>query len=151
MQENTKVMATLGLAGLVLALMGVGVWVALRDDEPRTPEATINPFEELTGGQIDMATHAVGATGIIDSGIERFRLRMGRFPNTLSELVEPPQDSGAADHWRGPYINNPHLLDDPWGNPYRIRVPGVHNVDRYDLWSAGPDGRDDTSDDIGNW
>jgi hypothetical protein len=32
-----------------------------------------------------------------------------------------------------------------------MRSPGRYATDFVDLWSAGPDGRDATSDDIGNW
>jgi type II secretion system protein G len=152
MQDNAKVMAVLGLIGLILTLMGVGVWALLRSTNP-TPVASgeINPVENPLEGQIDRAEHAVGPKGIIEPGIERFHLRMGRYPQDLSELVQPPQDAEGAERWRGPYVNNPNLLDDPWGNPYRLRAPGTHHTERYDLWSAGPDGADGTSDDIGNW
>lgn len=151
MQENTKVVATLGVAGLVLALMGGGVWLALREEAPSIPEPTLSPFEDLAAGKLEIAERAVGASGIIEPGIERFRLRMGRYPNDLAELTDPPQDSEAARKWRGPYVNNANLLNDPWGKPYRIRVPGLHNPERYDLWSSGPDGVDETADDLGNW
>lgn len=151
MQENTKVVATLGVAGLVLALMGGGVWFALRGDAPKVPEPTLSPFEDLAAGKIEIAEHAVGASGILEPGIERFRLRMGRYPSDLVELTDPPRDAEAARNWRGPYVNNANLLNDPWGNPYRIRVPGLHNPERYDLWSSGPDGVDETADDLGNW
>ena len=40
---------------------------------------------------------------------------------------------------------------DPWGNPYIYYYPGKHNPDSYDLLSAGPDGKEGTDDDIGNW
>jgi general secretion pathway protein G len=42
---------------------------------------------------------------------------------------------------------------DPWGNPFRYRASGddLHNKDSFDLWSAGPDGKDGTDDDIKNW
>jgi general secretion pathway protein G len=39
---------------------------------------------------------------------------------------------------------------DPWGSACVYHVPGRHNVD-YDLLSIGPDGKEGTADDIGNW
>ena len=42
-------------------------------------------------------------------------------------------------------------LLDPWKRRYRYRFPGTHNKDSYDLYSLGPDGIEDTEDDIGNW
>jgi hypothetical protein len=40
---------------------------------------------------------------------------------------------------------------DPWGTTYRYRSPGVHHPDAYDIWTAGPDKIDGTTDDEGNW
>jgi general secretion pathway protein G len=40
---------------------------------------------------------------------------------------------------------------DPWHNPYIYYFPGKHNPSGYDLLSAGPDGKEGTADDIGNW
>ena len=40
---------------------------------------------------------------------------------------------------------------DPWDNPYIYYYPGKHNANGYDLLSVGPDGKEGTDDDIGNW
>jgi len=40
---------------------------------------------------------------------------------------------------------------DQWNNPYIYYFPGKHNPGAYDLLSAGPDGKEGTDDDIGNW
>jgi hypothetical protein len=40
---------------------------------------------------------------------------------------------------------------DPWGHPYHYRSPGIHNLAGFDAWSVGPDGVDESADDIGNW
>jgi len=40
---------------------------------------------------------------------------------------------------------------DPWTNPYLYSYPGKHNQNSYDLYSVGPDGKEGTDDDIGNW
>ena len=52
----------------------------------------------------------------------------------------------------------PKQLVDAWGNPMRYQpwkgltpAKNAHNVDSYDLWSAGPDGIFGNSDDINNW
>ena len=42
-------------------------------------------------------------------------------------------------------------LQDPWNRRYRYRCPGLHNKKTYDLYSLGPDGIEDTEDDIKNW
>jgi general secretion pathway protein G len=42
-------------------------------------------------------------------------------------------------------------LKDPWHRKIHYHIPGKHNPDSFDLYSAGPDGIEDTEDDIGNW
>ena len=44
-----------------------------------------------------------------------------------------------------------NLPIDPWGDQYIYEYPGKHNPKRYDLSSAGPDGKPGTDDDIVNW
>lgn len=43
---------------------------------------------------------------------------------------------------------------DPWGNPWQYRS-GQKGLEQrnpdFDLWSRGPDGKEDTEDDITNW
>ena len=40
---------------------------------------------------------------------------------------------------------------DPWGNEYIFMCPGTHNPKGCDVYSYGPDGSQDTEDDVGNW
>ena len=54
--------------------------------------------------------------------------------------------------WDGPYSDGMDIPNDPWGNPYRYVYPSEQSANDYpDIWSAGPDGEDDTEDDIVNW
>ncbi|MEL7111242.1 MAG: type II secretion system major pseudopilin GspG, partial [Pseudomonadota bacterium] len=58
------------------------------------------------------------------SAVELFFLETGRYPTEeegLSILVSPPS-SGAA--WNGPYLRKANGITDPWGEPYKYRVPG---------------------------
>jgi general secretion pathway protein G len=87
------------------------------------------------------------------SALERFYVHMDRYPTTeegLKVLVEAPAND--KEKWRGPYIEK--LRDDPWGNAYQYRFPGIHMTTGYDLWSRGADGADGgegQNADIGNW
>lgn len=89
----------------------------------------------------------------IESALERFSVHMDRYPTTdegLPALVQAP--AGAGDRWRGPYVNQ--LRNDPWGNPYQYRVPGIRHPHSFDLWSQGADkadGGEGQNADIGNW
>jgi general secretion pathway protein G len=89
----------------------------------------------------------------LESALERFNIHMDRYPTSdegLRVLVESP--TGDDKKWRGPYIKQ--LRNDPWGNPYQYRAPGVHHTTTFDLWSRGADGADGGEGDgadIGNW
>ena len=76
----------------------------------------------------------------IATTVSTFLIDMGKLPNTgtLDFLMEEP--SGMSGTWRGPYLSNAEALNDPWGNPYIIRVPGEKNVD-FDIVSYGADGQ----------
>ena len=84
--------------------------------------------------------------GGIKSAIEQYKADNGFYPKSLQELV---QKSVGSTNWHGPYLDN--LPIDPWGNQYVYEYPGTHNTDSYDLFSAGPDSRVGTEDDLGNW
>jgi general secretion pathway protein G len=89
----------------------------------------------------------------LESALERFYVHMDRYPTTeegLKMLVEAP--TGSDKKWRGPYIKQ--LRNDPWGNPYQYRSPGLRHSSSFDLWSRGADGADGGEGqgaDIGNW
>jgi general secretion pathway protein G len=89
----------------------------------------------------------------IESALERYFIHMDRHPTTeegLKALVEPP--AGDEKKWRGPYVKM--LRQDPWGNPYQYRAPGIHHPSSFDIWSRGADGADGGEGDkadIGNW
>ena len=89
----------------------------------------------------------------LESALERYYVHMDRYPTAdegLKALVEAP--SNEASKWRGPYIKQ--LRNDPWGNPYQYRFPGVRHASSFDLWSRGADGNDGGEGqgaDLGNW
>lgn len=87
--------------------------------------------------------------GLVKSGIEAYRLYANQYPTRIEDLWEKPSDSTMAEKWAGPYLEK--LVEDPWGNAYVYQQEGKNNVGKYDLWSNGPDGKNGTDDDIGNW
>jgi general secretion pathway protein G len=48
-------------------------------------------------------------------------------------------------------LAKPDALIDPWGRKIGYRNPGKRNAGGYDVFSLGPDGLENTEDDIGNW
>lgn len=66
----------------------------------------------------------------------------------LKALVTKPTSEPQPRAWR-PFLDQPIL--DPWQQEYFYQNPGTHNPKSYDLFSAGPDRKPNTPDDIGNW
>ena len=86
--------------------------------------------------------------GGIKSTLDRYEIENGFYPKSLQDLLVQP---GNAKNWRGPYFDPPKLPMDPWGNPYVYYYPGKRNQTSYELFSTGPDAKEGTDDDIGNW
>ncbi len=86
----------------------------------------------------------------VEVALDAFEVDNGYYPqgsDALLQLVERPADN---PNWRGPYLKKA-VTNDPWGNPYIFESPGRYNVDGYDLYSMGPDGKVGGDDDITNW
>jgi general secretion pathway protein G len=86
--------------------------------------------------------------GGIKSALDRYDVETGHYPKSLQDLIQQP---GNEKKWSGPYFDPPKVPVDPWGNPYIYYYPGKHTATGYDLLSAGPDEKEGTDDDIGNW
>ncbi len=116
--------------------------------------------------------------GMFQSALERYAVDMNRFPSSeegLAALVSQPSadgsdvsssDSGSSDDtpaeggssessgatWDGPYLKTETLPSDPWDKPYSYEYPPTHNkINLPDIWSFGPDGQENTEDDIVSW
>lgn len=82
--------------------------------------------------------------------LKLYQAMNGFFPNTkqgLQALVTRPTTNPKPSHWLK-LLNSAPI--DPWGKPYIYLQPGVKHPDSYDLYSAGPDQKPNTADDIGN-
>jgi general secretion pathway protein G len=84
--------------------------------------------------------------GGIKSALGAYEVDVGFYPKSLQDLLRQPSN---ARNWHGPYLEKLPL--DPWGSPYVYYYPGKHNPTGYDLLSVGPDQKEGTDDDIGNW
>jgi general secretion pathway protein G len=84
--------------------------------------------------------------GGIKVALGGYQVDNGTYPQSLQDLLKQP---AGATNWRGPYLDKLPL--DPWSKPFIYYFPGKHNTNGYDLLSAGPDGKEGTSDDLVNW
>lgn len=88
----------------------------------------------------------------IAASLQLFRLDAGRFPTPeegLGALIKAPPSVAL---WNGPYLPDAAAINDPWGKPYQLKVPGDHGeVDVYSLGSDGAVGGSGEARDVGNW
>ncbi len=118
-----------------------------------------NLFGKATEAKIDLTKAQILRNGLIGKGLETYKWDMGKYPDTdegLAALFQPKEKNKEDERYKGPYMEGAfEQLKDPWGQPYEYRSPGEINEGSYDLWSKGPDGKDDGgkegSDDIKNW
>jgi len=114
--------------------------------------------------------------GLFNAALERYAIDLNKFPSTeqgLMALVEEPssepgttsdeggdlsagpdaEDGGESQsNWDGPYLKSQKLPKDPWGKAYRYEYPPKNGKgDQPDIWSLGPDGQENTEDDIVSW
>jgi general secretion pathway protein G len=86
----------------------------------------------------------------LKASLVSYQVSTSALPTTtqgLQALLAMPE---GVPGWRGPYADATQLVD-PWGKNFIYVQPGTHNPQGYDIYSAGPDGRPNTRDDIGSW
>jgi general secretion pathway protein G len=126
------------LTELMLVVVIIGILAAL-----------VIPKIAGQGERARVTAATADINGGIKSALGQYEVDNGFYPKTLQDLVVQP---GNAKNWHGPYFDSPAKLPtDPWGNNYIYYYPGKHNANSYDLLSTGPDGKEGTDDDIGNW
>ena len=79
-----------------------------------------------------------------------FEQDTGRYPSSDEGFAALLVAPSSVTNWQGPYIKRNAVPVDPWGRNYVYRFPGQQNVNGYDIFSLGPDGREG-NDDIDNW
>jgi general secretion pathway protein G len=118
---------------LVVTIIGILAALVIPKITGRTEQARITAaYTDIHGG--------------IKTALDAFEVDNGFYPRNLQDLVTQPQNARA---WHGPYIDAVPV--DPWGSPYVYYYPGKHNPSSFDLLSIGPDQKEGTDDDIGNW
>jgi general secretion pathway protein G len=108
--------------------------------------------------QQEKADQRIAVTQInnIEQALDLYKVDNRVYPNTeegLNALIERPADEARGRNWAGPYLSEDSLPVDPWGNSYGYEYPPTRgkNTDKPNIWSLGPDGSENTDDDIVNW
>jgi len=105
--------------------------------DPEIPDST---FAIRASTETDQAIARLTKKGIrqltdLRQAIEIFNEHVGRYPSTaegLESLVRKPKDD---PKWKGPYLDDPEVPKDPWGNAYLYTFPGKRDPARFDLSS----------------
>lgn len=88
----------------------------------------------------------------INAALELYRLDVGRYPTPDEGLRGLTVATPAAAGWNGPYLQKAQGLVDPWGEPYRYRIPGQRGeADVLTLGSDRAEGGSGEGKDVGNW
>lgn len=77
-----------------------------------------------------------------ESALETYQLQVGTYPSSLEALHAQPSDLADPSKWT--QIIKKEIPKDPWDNAYIYKLNGA----TYELRSAGPDGQENTEDDV---
>lgn len=93
---------------------------------------------------------ALSQIRLLSDACMQFKLRNGRFPAQLEDLIVAPANRN-PEQWGGPFLqpNKSGVLEvpvDPWGMPYNYAADDTTN--RVIISSSGPDTQAGTADDI---
>lgn len=102
------------------------------------------------------STAAENQIAAYNKALQIYCLENGIYPTTdqgLQALVAAPTSEPVPTKWHGPYLDPAVIKPDPWNRPYIYVCPPRQNPDPkgFDLYSAGPDGRPNTGDDVVSW
>ena len=130
-----EIMIVLAILVLLLAMVG-----------PRLLKTQEKADQKITLTQIKNMKQA----------LDLYKVDNRSYPSTqegLQSLLDRPADENRGRNWDGPYLSESNLPVDPWGNSFRYEYPPTKGKSRDlpNIWSSGPDGQDDTEDDIVNW
>lgn len=84
----------------------------------------------------------------ISTQLKLYESMNGFYPTTeqgLQALVTQPETEPKPTRWYQLFREFPK---DPWQNNYIYKSPGIKHPESYDLYSAGPDRKPDTADDV---
>ncbi|MDP6084383.1 MAG: type II secretion system major pseudopilin GspG [Verrucomicrobiota bacterium] len=96
----------------------------------------------------------------VKGSLDNYRLNIGHYPTEeeggLLALMQKPEfeNEKLGGKWQGPYVKAGTTFEDPWSNAlvYEPADPEFMQAGDppYRLYSKGPDGQEETDDDIGD-
>ncbi|MBB6521005.1 type II secretion system major pseudopilin GspG [Pseudoteredinibacter isoporae] len=91
--------------------------------------------------KLDGAKHKTAGIQIkdLESGLEIYKLEVGRFPSTEEGLQALMNKPGDAKGWNGPYLKGKDVPQDPWSRDFIYKYPGANGG--MEIISYGADGQ----------
>ena len=97
-------------------------------------------------------------SGIMDSAtVTKTQTKLGilggqiQLYSSQSSGKLPSQSAGLQALKTKGLVRTEDEVTDAWGAPLIYTIPAKRGGEKYDLWSKGPDGLENTADDVGNW
>ncbi len=90
-------------------------------------------------GYVERARRGKAETTVrmFKQAIEIYQAQVGKYPQTLKDLVRAPTDPADRRKWqKGGYLGMKKVPSDPWGNKYKYRVT-LEAENPYKLYSYG--------------
>jgi general secretion pathway protein G len=122
--------AAFTLMEMILVLAIIAILIAIG-------AATLGDFDEQA-----KITAARAQIGTVSTSIKMYKVNNRNLPPNLDALVKPPSNVPV----KRPFIEANGIVD-PWDNKYIYKSPGKEGR-AYDIFSAGPDKREGTDDDV---
>lgn len=127
-----EILIVLAIIGLVAGMFGYGAYKRFEDSKRTT-----------TIGQIEGLVASYNAWKLTHTGQP--------CPNNLYELVDTTLQPGQKDAATGRELLPPQLKDG-WGQLLKYNCDSnLHGTDRFEAYSIGKDGQENTADDIKSW
>ena len=128
------------LLELLIVIVVMGLLMAVV-----TPQV-MNMF---SGAKTDTAALQVET---LTTALNYYRLDTGAHPEMEQGLEALWKAPTGITRWRGPYVRKHQHLIDPWGRPFRYRIPGKHGpADIFTLGADDAEGGEGENTDVGNW
>lgn len=82
------------------------------------------------------------------SALSMYKLNAGQYPTSqqgLKALMDKPSSTPVPHRW---VQVMPKITPDPWGAEYIYKFPGKKRANDFEMISRGPDGQENTGDDL---
>lgn len=126
-QQRSNVAPGMTLVEIAVAVAVIGIVIGV----------LIPALRNVTGKAKRSSTET--ALRNIDMAIDEFKRDTGKYPTSLYDLVERPQNPEVAKRWKQPYVHERTIEKDAFNNEF-VYYPAPGKKPPYELYSWGTNG-----------